>query len=140
MLGLFAGMYGFPTALLIWAASLAWKRSWSRTVRRAALQAFVIGVLSMTLPFLGMWVEGVSNRVTQKRGNAIAEKLDSHRSAHGRYPATLDALGPLPHPTFRRDFSYDPAPDGRSYQLSYSGGGFVDVWVRSADSKQWIRD
>jgi hypothetical protein len=143
IVGLMAAAYGGPTVLVVIGASLVSAKPWVRILRRVAIQAFIVGVLSIPLPFIGMWVESVSIRETQKRGDRIAQLLKAHRESKGRYPSTLSELNaPLPRPTVHSDFGYELSRDGTDFELSFHGGGilFTRLWFRSASSARWSRD
>ena len=87
---------------------------------------------------------------SQQRGEAIAAALERYRAAHGRYPERLADLVPayvarVEEPTAgRREWVYDPRPDGSFYRLSFSADSAeLDNYPSATytpDTRKWAID
>lgn len=130
--------------LLLALLTLPSRRTWAENLRRMAIQGILTVMLSVPILIAGWWVEKLSIRTSQHRGDRIAEALDAYRTRHGTYPKSLgsltdDSMASLPRPTTSDHFGYDVHGDGSGFNLTFAQWDFLfpSRWIRESGSKGW---
>jgi hypothetical protein len=110
-------LFGAAVLLIVWCVL---GRSWRRAGARAGLSALLVAALAV-----GLWGGNHIGRdafaACIERGEEVRQALEAYRSAHGRYPPSLEALDrpSLPGSRLLHGNLLSYASDGASYRLGF---------------------